>query len=75
MTKLSTFFTITTPGLASKWAEMYWDTYNFDYDLEKTTHNTILAWALESDADLKAALDADEIKYETFKADVDQMFK
>lgn len=66
-----TFFTITVPkGNAKEWACNYWDTYGFDYDLERTTKYTVCAWASEcSDEELKEALNDDGIEYTTLQVE------
>lgn len=71
-----TYFKITPPDgeNARAWARQKWDTYCFDYDTERLG-DTVLAWNDGCSVDeLKAALDADGIEYETFEADINKMF-
>ena len=77
---IKTFFSITPPDGQSprEWAKQYWDTYGFDYDLEKCAA-AVLAWPVddegpEADQALKDALDEDSIEYTTFEADDDVLF-
>lgn len=76
---IATFFSIKPPAGedAREWAREYWDTYGFDYDLERCGPR-IFAWPLEDDEDaedeLREALDEDDIEYTTFRADIDEMF-
>lgn len=77
---MSTWFIITPPnGEDGKaWAKRMWDTYGFDYDMERTGQ-CVFAWGYgddedTADDDLKKALDDDEIEYETFEAELDVIF-
>lgn len=73
---LATFYIISPPSNedGKTWAKKVWDTYGFDYDLERTGQ-TVFAWACDvSDEELQSALNEDSIHYESFKADVNVVF-
>ena len=82
---MNTFFWITVTGEsdAKDWARRYWDTYGFDYDLERTSGNTVFAWPCNDLADvdeqksaamLESELDAAGIAYETQRLSLDNVF-
>ena len=82
---MNTFFWIIITGEsdAKDWAKRYWDTYGFDYDLERTGGDTVFAWPYNdfSDVDeaksaamLEGELDAAGIAYETQRLSLDSVF-
>lgn len=82
---MNTFFWITIYGEldAKDWAKKYWDTYGFDYDLERTGGDTVFAWPYndhsdtdeaKSTAELKRELDDAGIAYETQRLSLDSVF-
>lgn len=73
----ATFFTITVPAGEDPraWAKRMWDTYGFDYDMERIGEQTICAWPMYHNEDLIETLEQDDIRYETFEVeDVDRFF-
>lgn len=72
-----TFFVITVPDANDPraWAERMWEIYGFEYDTERFGTETVVAWALDSDDELKEALSYDGIHYTTFQVeDLDEFF-
>ncbi len=65
-------------GDARTWADERWDTYDFDYDTERTGGQVVCAWALEegpdAERDLREALRADGIFYTLETVDLDHFF-
>ena len=70
---MATFYRITVPNsdeTGREWAKRMWDVYSFDYDLERCTNTSVLAWAYEvSDDELRANLDEFDIEYEVIEVD------
>ena len=76
---MATFFRITIPqdmGDPNTWAKRYYDTFGFDWDLERSDSTSILAWADGvGDDELEEALENDYIEFTTFEVeDVDRFF-
>lgn len=72
-----TFFVITVPDADDPcaWAKRMWDAYGFEYDTERFGRETVLAWSIDSDEELKEELDYDGIQYTTFQVeDLDEFF-
>lgn len=79
---LSTFFSIKPPNGedALSWAKEMWDTFGFDYDIERCGP-CVFAWPCndaetpeQATKELSDALEADDIEFTTFEADADELF-
>lgn len=78
---MAKFFKIRVPEYVPEsprdWARAVWDTYGFDYDIERSA-DFILAWAIDiSDEELAENLEHDEIEFSTFEIpdeDLDKFF-
>jgi hypothetical protein len=75
---MSTFYRILVPTGESprEWAHRLWDTYGFDYDLQRCGEGSVVAWPLDvTEEELSRALRQDGIEFETFDVeDVDRFF-